>query len=322
MTGGSVGSTNIELNGTGLLIGGAAVDFPDYEIRERLGGGANGVVFRAWDKNLERDIALKVWGPQGISRAHGESKKIAALNHECIVATHRFSWIGDHPYCVMEYVPGESLKSWLNATRPVEAKIAVWKGYVRALKHIHSLGAVHGDPHTGNVLVGPGLQVKVADAGTSVFWSDHSKFEDREKALIIETAHRLFKAEGLSELWTLPDVGNHQEALALFDTPVEFLNRAYGLPDWDMRGLAASYFADRILEHPFFRLEAAIRHIDAGEVTTGRRVVREINARLAGRRSSIEGDEKLSRKTMERYDALTRAEIARRRIWLASTPSA
>ncbi|TPD98462.1 hypothetical protein FJP65_05630 [Stenotrophomonas maltophilia] len=298
-----MGNGKIMLNGTGLLISGAAIYFPDYEIKERLGGGANGVVFRAWDRNLERDVALKVWGPRGLSRAQDESKKIAALTHDCIVATHRFSWVGNHPYCVMEYVPGESLKSWLMAERPVEAKIAIWKGYARALQHIHSLGVVHGDPHTGNVLVGPGVNVKVADAGTSIFWDDHSKFETREKDLIIETAHRLFESEKLSELWAPPDAVNHQDALTMFDIPVEFLSRAYGLPDHDMRSLAASYFSDQILAHPFFRLDAVIRHIDAGGVTDGERVLRRINANLAGRTSFMDGDEKLSHQTQERYSA-------------------
>jgi len=93
-----------------LLRRGAKLD--RYEIRELIGQGGMGEVYRAWDGVLNRDVAVKVLTLRDedmLRRFEREADAIGKLDNQNVVEIHDFSMKGEHPYIVMEYLRGESL---------------------------------------------------------------------------------------------------------------------------------------------------------------------------------------------------------------------
>ena len=168
------------------------ISVPHYEVIREIGSGANGTVFEAQDVRLDRRVALKIWNVTGGARAEAEIRKIASLNHPLVVSTYLFGTIDDHPYAVMELVPGVSGKLWLRSKPSVRSRVEIWRMYARALRHVYASNLVHGDPHLGNLIVyddkgettvskswqgSPAVAMKLADTGTSEIWADHGSFE-------------------------------------------------------------------------------------------------------------------------------------------------
>ncbi len=134
-----------------------------YEVGEKLGEGGMGVVYRARDSKLGRDVALKVLhpavadDPERLARLQREAQVLAALNHPNIA--HIYGIEGTA--LVMEYVPGETLRGPL----PVDEAMAVARQIADALEAAHEKGIVHRDLKPGNVKVTPDGTVKVLDFG-------------------------------------------------------------------------------------------------------------------------------------------------------------
>lgn len=116
-----------------------------YRVIEEIGAGGMGVVYRAFDERLGRDVALKVVSddvsndPELISRFKREAKAVAKLGHPNIVALHDFVEEGEVVFAVMECLKGETLRDRLER-KPLSsdetAKIAVGvaEGLAAALK--------------------------------------------------------------------------------------------------------------------------------------------------------------------------------------------
>lgn len=145
-----------------------------YRLMDELGRGGMGIVFRATDEKLQREVALKAVpsaasSPEARERLLREARAAAALNHPAIVAVHD---VGEHagmPFFVMELVTGSSL----HQDRPTELTeiIRVACRICDALEHAHAHGVVHRDLKPENVLMSGATaprDVKLADLGVAV----------------------------------------------------------------------------------------------------------------------------------------------------------
>ncbi len=146
--------------------------FGDYEILGTLGAGGMGVVYRARDLRLRREVAIKTLkadAPQdeeGARRILQEARRAASLNHPNICTIHE---VGDGIgglFIVMELVDGRTLTSMIPPEgMPSESVAAYGAQIADALAHAHERGLLHRDVKSSNVIVTPGGQVKVLDFG-------------------------------------------------------------------------------------------------------------------------------------------------------------
>jgi len=144
-----------------------------YELERRLGSGGMAAVFCAYDRRLERRVAVKVlhqqWSRDAdyLERFRREARAVAQLNHQNIVTViDRGEWQG-RPFIVFEYIEGETLKQLvarsgpLPSSRALELAIDIGRGLAFAHRH----GVVHRDVKPQNVLLVRDGEAKVTDFG-------------------------------------------------------------------------------------------------------------------------------------------------------------
>jgi tetratricopeptide (TPR) repeat protein len=145
-----------------------------YRLDEEIGRGGMGVVFRGWDSDLERSVAVKILGAHhqvgdARERLFREARAAAALSHPHVVAVHD---VGEHrhmPYLVMELIEGPSLKE--RKPESLEESIEFATQLCGALEHAHQHGLVHRDLKPANVLLANSSgdpSVKLVDLGLAV----------------------------------------------------------------------------------------------------------------------------------------------------------
>jgi serine/threonine-protein kinase len=143
-----------------------------YEILSPLGAGGMGEVYRARDKKLDRDVAVKVLpqsvaaDPDTLARFEREAKAVAALSHPNILAIHDFGNQDGIAYAVMELLEGETLGAKLDAG-PITQKQAVDYALqvAKGLSAAHEKGIVHRDLKPENLFVSRDGHVKILDFG-------------------------------------------------------------------------------------------------------------------------------------------------------------
>ena len=166
---------------------GAVVD-GRYVIARRIARGGMATVYRARDKRLERDVAIKLMhrhlaeSPDFTARFNREARAAARLSSAYVVTVHDQgvwdSGDGRHAYLVMEYVPGPDVRSELIRTGSftLGTALAITEQTLRALSSAHSAGIVHRDVKPENVMLTsrippvsiferPEIHAKVADFG-------------------------------------------------------------------------------------------------------------------------------------------------------------
>lgn len=145
----------------------------EYRILAEIGAGGMGVVFRARDERLERDVALKFLSRLAVhdrdkqARFLREARSLSALQHPNVCAIHRAGELEDGQlYLCMSYVEGESLARILTRGRlPWLRAVALAIEACRGLEAIHEIGIVHRDIKPGNLIVGPSGHLTVVDFG-------------------------------------------------------------------------------------------------------------------------------------------------------------
>lgn len=148
--------------------------FSHYVIEQKLGEGGMGVVFRARDEKLQRDVALKFLGtlPTGSSASHErvlqEARAISALNHPNICTVYEVGETDGKPFIAMEYVEGRSLSIEIPSIGLSLDQVERYGMQLAdALGHAHSRGIIHRDLKSANVIVTPSGRLKVLDFGIS-----------------------------------------------------------------------------------------------------------------------------------------------------------
>jgi len=139
-----------------------------YTLLERLGAGAMGVVFRAEDRELGRDVALKqLHRPDEAltDRLVREARSMAQVNHPNVVAVYDVGTAEGVTYIAMEMVSGDSLRTWQRESRTVPEIVTAYVAAGRGLAAAHAAGIVHRDFKPDNVLVGRDGRVRVTDFG-------------------------------------------------------------------------------------------------------------------------------------------------------------
>jgi tRNA A-37 threonylcarbamoyl transferase component Bud32 len=141
-----------------------------YEILTELGRGGMGVVYKARDTRLERDVAIKVLRTTSeaeAARLKQEAKAAATLNHPGIVTIYDFRAGFDGYFITMEYVPGEALDQLLQ-TQPERINNNLHTILMRladAIAYAHRNHVIHRDLKPGNILLSPQQEVKILDFG-------------------------------------------------------------------------------------------------------------------------------------------------------------
>jgi serine/threonine protein kinase/predicted ATPase len=145
-------------------------EVPGYEIVEQLGRGGMGIVFKARDVSLDRYVALKFLpaeftrDPDRLERFRSEARTASGLNHPHICTVHALGEHVGHPFIVMEYIDGLTLRA-LSRRLDIEEAVRLIGQAAQALAAAHAAGVVHRDIKPDNIMTRADGYVKVLDFG-------------------------------------------------------------------------------------------------------------------------------------------------------------
>jgi uncharacterized protein (TIGR03067 family) len=137
-----------------------------YEVERMIGAGGMGVVFKAFDSELNRPVAVKVLAPylagSGPARKRfaREARAAAGIVHEHVVPIHNVETERDAPFLVMQYIAGESLQTRIDRTGPLQTCeiLRLGKQIASGLSAAHQQGLVHRDIKPSNILLEQGVE--------------------------------------------------------------------------------------------------------------------------------------------------------------------
>ena len=152
-----------------------------YEILAPIGAGGMGEVYRAHDRNLNRDVAIKLLATKltGDDRAERrllrEAQSAAALDHPNICTIYEIGDVGGHFFIVMQYVDGQTVADRL-ASRPasritglpIEEALTIAEQVADALAEAHHHGIIHRDIKPQNIMLASSGRAKVLDFGLAI----------------------------------------------------------------------------------------------------------------------------------------------------------
>jgi hypothetical protein len=142
-----------------------------FVVHERLGRGGMGSVFRAFDPELQREVAVKVLegtvDEAGAAAVRHEARALARLAHPNVVAVYELGIERDQLFLAMEYVPGQTVAERAGSHAPPAAhELVAWFVQAgRGLQAAHDAGLIHRDIKPANLLVADDGRVRVADFG-------------------------------------------------------------------------------------------------------------------------------------------------------------
>src|SRR5437764_4486228 len=143
-----------------------------YRVLEKIGAGGMGTVYKAYDKKLQRVVALKLLPPEYVSqqdrrrRFFQEARAASALNHPHILTVYEVGEDDGKPYMVMEYVEGETLRQKIESgalavKEALDIAIQVAEGLAKAHEH----GIIHRDLKPENLIISRDGYAKILDFG-------------------------------------------------------------------------------------------------------------------------------------------------------------
>lgn len=153
-----------------------------YRLIAEVGHGGMGVVWRAADATLNRDVAIKVLPPEFVgdrarlARFEREARVLASLSHANIAAVYGLHESDGVHFVAMEYAAGIDLSARLaRGPVPLDQALTIARQIAEALEEAHEKGIVHRDLKPANVKVTPDGKVKVLDFGLAKAFGDHDR---------------------------------------------------------------------------------------------------------------------------------------------------
>ena len=166
-----------------------------YRILEKVGEGGMGVVYRAHDKHLLRDVAVKVLPPGTLNdesarkRFRKEALALSKLNHPSIDAVYDFDTQDGIDFLVVEFVEGMTLKDRLaSGPLPGDEVLKLGEQLVEGLVSAHAQGIIHRDLKPGNLILAKAGRLKILDFGLAKLFQPSSEFATTESLSETHTA--------------------------------------------------------------------------------------------------------------------------------------
>lgn len=144
-----------------------------YQVLEELGQGGMGRVYRVVDRTVDEDVALKILRPETaadpavLERFQNELKLARRIAHKNVCRMFHLGVEEGVSFLLMEYVPGQDLRSLLRSRGklPVGQAVALGRQVAEGLAEAHRLGVVHRDLKPGNIMIGKDGEAKIMDFG-------------------------------------------------------------------------------------------------------------------------------------------------------------
>ncbi len=188
-----------------------------YELTEKIGEGAMGVIFKAEDSILGRTVAIKFLKPeiyptlQSVDRLKREAKALAGVNSPCIATIHDLIESDGICAIVLEYVEGESLRMRLDRhPMTIEEAIRTATLICEGLKQAHDKGIVHRDLKPSNIILTREKGLKILDFGLAKLENSLTSSEETQAGTILGTTAYMSpeqtrgeSASSSSDLWGL-----------------------------------------------------------------------------------------------------------------------
>lgn len=235
-----------------------------YLVIEELGVGGMGLVLRAYDPKLQREVALKHMRPGLLSselqaRLGREAQAMAKLNHRSVVSVYDVEVLEQGLVIVMEYVEGEHLGHWLESRpRAWPEVLAMFIAAGEGLLAAHAAGLLHRDFKPSNVLVSRHGEAKVTDFGLAFIDDPHGSLPPSLSSL----DHGALDAEPLADAGRLTELGQVM-GTPLYMPPEQLTGQPLS-PAADQYAFCASLWQGLCGEAPFAShrqgLDELLRH--------------------------------------------------------------
>ena len=160
----------------------------DYVVGEELGRGGMGIVYAAYDVELDRDIALKVVADLFPDKPLREARALARLDTPHVVRVHKVLRHRGQRIIAMERIDGLALDRWLRAKPTPSAVLAALLGAGRGLAAAHKAGVVHADIKPSNILIAEDGRARVTDFGLAMVDTEDRKTGGTPKYMAPEHA--------------------------------------------------------------------------------------------------------------------------------------